>query len=87
MLCTAKKIGKIDECLSYYVIHDNSQTTVRDKKTYDIIRICKIIDEDLRKFSYLDIQRIDLLVMILTDYTIQQRYISDKKVREREGFL
>lgn len=83
MLCTAKKIGKIDECLSYYVIHDNSQTTVRDKKTYDIIRICKIIDEDLREFSYLDIQRIDLLVMILTDYTIQQRYISDKKVRDR----
>ena len=39
----AQKIGKLDEALSHYVIHEKSETTIRDKRMFDIIEITKII--------------------------------------------
>ena len=43
----AKKIGKINSPLNYYVIHEQSETTVRDEKVFDII---KIVDK-IRKYT------------------------------------
>lgn len=83
LLCNAKKIGKIDECLSYYVIHEASETTVRDERIFDIIEINKIIVDTLSKYDYLHVPMINVSVMILTDYTIQQRYVGDKEARNR----
>ena len=72
-LCTAKKIGKIDECLNYYLIHGNSETTVRDRRCFDILKIIDIIRKDTNDFDYLK-EKIDkLTVRIITNYTIQQR--------------
>ena len=37
-LDSAKKIGKIDKCLNHYLIHDNSETTIRDRRCFDIFK-------------------------------------------------
>lgn len=76
----ANKIGKVDKCLNYYVIHGNSETTVRDKRCFDIL---KIIDIMRKNFKYKDYVKEDLdklTVRIITNYTIQQRVQKDKKI-------
>ncbi len=76
----AKKIGCISKPLNYYVIHKNSETTVRDKKIFDII---KIVDKIRKYFSKRKeyTETVDKLsVRILTNYTIQQRVQEDKEV-------
>lgn len=81
MLVSANRIGKVNDYLTYYVIHSNSETTIRDKRMYDILEITDIIVNDLKKVDYPNDSLVSLAVMILTDYTIQQRYISDLKYR------
>ena len=81
MMIEANKIGKIDECLTNYVIHEKSETTIRDKRIFDILKITKIIIDDLNKINFNQDELTNLIVLILTDYTIQQRYIKDKKLR------
>ncbi len=76
----AKKIGKLNKCLNYYVVHNKSETTIRDEKVFDII---KIVDKVRKYFkdnaSYKEV--VDkLTVRILTNYTIQQRTQQDKYV-------
>ena len=83
-LCKAlynSKIGYVDECLNYYVIHNNSETTTMDKRVFDILNII----DNIRKFyensndyikEYID----KMSLQILTTYTIQQRYQKDKKL-------
>lgn len=78
-LCTAKRIGKIDECLNYYLIHGNSETTVRDRRCFDILQIIDIIRKYTNDFVYLK-EKIDkLTVRIITNYTIQQRLQNNQK--------
>ena len=78
----AKKIGKIDKCLNYYLIHGNSETTVRDKRCFDILKIIDKIRTYTKDKEYLK-EKIDkLTVRIITNYTIQQRVQEDKKVGE-----
>lgn len=81
MLVSANRIGKVNDYLTYYVIHSNSETTIRNKRMYDILEITDIIVNDLKKVDYPNDSLVSLAVMILTDYTIQQRYISDVKYR------
>ena len=79
-LCCAKKIGKIDECLNYYAIHGNSETTIRDRKCFDIFDIIDIIRKYTKDKEYLK-EKIDkLTVRIITNYTIQQRMQKEKRV-------
>ena len=79
-LCSAKEIGKIDECLNYYLIHGNSETTVRDRRCFDILKIIDIIRLYTKDKTYLK-EKIDkLTVRIITNYTIQQRMQEDKKI-------
>ena len=79
-LAKAKEIGKVDECLNYYLIHGNSETTVRDRRCFDILKIIdriRTITKDKEKLK----DKIDhLTVRIITNYTIQQRVQKDKKV-------
>ncbi len=79
----AKKISKIDEFLSYYVIHGSSETTTRDNKIFDIIKV----NEELKRIFFDNKKTknnfIDLSVMMITDYAAQTRYIKDKKVRKQ----
>lgn len=85
MLLSANRIGKVNDYLTYYVIHSNSETTIRDKRMYDILEITDIIVNDLKKVDYPNDSLVSLAVMILTDYTIQQRYIKDR--RDRNDFI
>ena len=76
----AKKIGKINECLVHYMIHGNSETTVRDKRVFDILKIIDKIRKYTKNKIYLKDKIDKLTVRILTNYTIQQRVQIDKKV-------
>lgn len=79
-LCCANKIGKVDECLNYYLIHTNSETTVRDRRCFDILKIVDRIRKYTNNKEYLK-EKIDkLTVRIITNYTIQQRMQKDKKI-------
>ena len=69
----AKKIGHIKKFLNYYVIHKNSETTVRDEKIFDIIEIVDKIRKYFSKRKEFTETVDKLSVRILTNYTIQQR--------------
>lgn len=72
-LCCANKIGKIDKCLNYYRIHTKSETTIRDDRIFDILKIIDIIRVYTNDKEYLK-EKIDkLTVRMITNYTIQQR--------------
>ncbi len=83
VLLSAKKIGKVDEYLAHYVIHDKSETTTRDERIFDILKITDIMVKELKKHDYMHDAMINIAVMILTDYTIQQRYINDSELRNK----
>ncbi len=76
----AKKIVKIEEYLSYYVIHSESETTIRDERIFDMISICKKT-YDLLHSSVEKKYMTNFFVKILTDYAAQCRYISNRKTR------
>lgn len=76
----AKKIGKVNKCLNYYVIHGNSETTVRDKRVFDILKIVDIIRKYFEDKDYMRTSLDKLTVRIITNYTIQQRVQQDKKL-------
>lgn len=82
-LLKAKRIGKVNDCLTHYVIHENSETTVRDARIFDILDITEIIIDEMGERDNLSLQTVNIAVMILTDYTIQQKYISGRKERSR----
>lgn len=79
---SANKIGKVNDFLTYYVIHENSETTTRDKRIFDILEICKIIIKELDNVKYKNALT-NLITMILLDYCAQQRYIKDYKQRKK----
>lgn len=76
----AKKIGKIDECLNHYIIHEQSETTVRDKRCFDIFKILDIIRDFYKNDKFLKEDLDILTVRVITNYTIQQRVQIDSKV-------
>ena len=69
----ANKVGKLDECLYYYVIHDNSETTVRDERIFDILKIVDIIRNNFKDDDYIKEELDYLTISILMNYNIQQR--------------
>lgn len=77
---SAQKIVKVNEFLHYYTIHEKSETTVRDERVFDILKIVSMIRSYLKKDKSMKEISDKLTVKILTNYTIQQRYQSDKKV-------
>ena len=79
----AKKIGKVNKCLHYYMIHNGSETTTRDERIFDILEISKKLMSFTNKYDYLKETTTNLIVLILTDYTIQTRYIANSKIRNR----
>ena len=79
-LNNAKLIGKLNEILHYYVIHNNSETTVRDERVFDIIKIVDIIRKYFNNKEYMQETVDKLTIKILTNYTIQQRNQLNEKV-------
>lgn len=76
----ANKIAKLDKKLNYYVIHGNSETTVRDKRIFDILKIVDIIRKYFKNKTYMNDIVDRLTVRIVTNYNIQQRQQKDIKV-------
>lgn len=79
-LSKAKKISKLNESLNYYVIHGNSETTVRDERCFDILKIVDIIRRNTKDKKYLKEAVDKLTVKIITNYTVQQRNQKEKEI-------
>lgn len=80
-LVNAKKIGFVDDYLFHYTIEPTGETFTRNEKIFDIIEICKLIDEIVSPYDYID--KTDLIVKILTYYLKNSRFIKDVDLRER----
>ena len=76
----AKKVVKLNKFLHYYMIHEKSETTVRDERVFDILKIVDKIRKYLKNDKSIKETVDKLTVQILTNYTIQQRYQSDKSI-------
>lgn len=76
----ANKIAKLNKKLNYYVIHGNSETTVRDKRIFDILKIVDMIRIYFKNKTYMNDIVDKLTVRIVTNYNIQQRQQKDIKV-------
>lgn len=76
----AQKIIKLNRFLHYYMIHEKSETTVRDERVFDILKIVDKIRTYLKNDELIKDSVDKLTVKILTNYTIQQRYQSDKNI-------
>ena len=79
----AKKIGKLNEFLNYYIIHKNSETTVRDERVFDIIKIVDRIRIYMKNKDYIKNELDTLTISILMNYNIQQRVQKDWTVGKR----
>lgn len=82
-LLKSKRIGKVDKPLIYYTIHEKSETTVRDEKIFDIIKIVDIIRSYFKDYDWSKKAVDALTVEVLVNYNIQQRYIKDKGIRNK----
>lgn len=83
-MARAKKIGIVDEKLNYYLVRSKSETTVMDKKVYDILTITKMMIEELKSHNYYeDIKEYveAMTIRNLFRYTLQQKYQKDKNIR------
>lgn len=76
----ANKIGKVDSKLNAYIIHGNSETTVRDARIFHIIKILELVRVYFEKKEYMQETLKKYIVKTLTNYTIQQRVQKDIKV-------
>lgn len=83
MMSRAEKIGKIDSPLYHYMIHKNSETTVIDKRVFDIFLVIDLIRSEHYDKSYLQESLNYLTVQRLSDYNIQQRNQCDKRLRNK----
>lgn len=77
-IISAKKIGKLNKCLHNYVIRENSETTVRDERCFDIIKVVDKVRKYYQKEKINETEINKLTVSILTNYTVQQRVQKDK---------
>lgn len=82
-LLKARKIGKVNKPLLYYIIHKNSETTIRDEKIFDIIKIIDIIRDYSKEYEWTKEVIDEMTIQILVNYNIQQREIQDKKMRDK----
>ena len=82
-LLKSKRIGKVDKPLIYYTIHEKSETTVRDERIFDIIKIVDIIRSYFKDYSWSREVIDTLTIKILVNYNIQGRNIKDKDIRNK----
>lgn len=84
VLVLSKKITKLNKCLNYYRVRENSETTTHDRKVFDILKILDdlneffkeqgIFDECYSEIEYFNIYR-------TTMYILQQKYQKNKMDR------
>ena len=83
IMSRASRIGKLNEPLYHYIVHDNSQTTVIDERVFDIFKITDLLFKDLGSNDKIKSSVDDLVTYLITKYTISQRYLKSKKDRDK----
>lgn len=83
VMSKASRIGKYNECLYHYIVHNGSETTVVDDRVYDIFKITDILLYDLGLNDCLKDTVNDLVIYLITKYTVSQRYLKNKKDRDK----
>lgn len=87
-MARSKKIGMVDEKLNYYLVRSKSETTVMNKKVYDILKVSKMMIDELKSHDYYNDVKDYVEAMTIRNlfrYTLQQRYQKDKKLAN--GFI
>lgn len=82
-MARSKKIGMVDEKLNYYLVRSKSETTVMNKKVYDILKVSKMMIDELKSHDYYNDVKDYAEAMTIRNlfrYTLQQRYQKDKKI-------
>lgn len=79
----AQKIGMLEDKLNYYIVRNNSESTVMDERVFDILIIDDQILEELRKQEYYDdiknyVER--KIIGSISYYIKQQKYQKDKEL-------
>lgn len=76
----AGKISKLNLYTYDYIIHNNSETTVRDERVFDLFKILDIIRNYFSNKSYIKEELDNYIVKMLMNYNIQQRNQKDKTI-------
>ena len=87
-MARSKKIGMVDEKLNSYLVRSKSETTVMNKKVYDILKVSKMMIDELKSHDYYNDVKDYAEAMTIRNlfrYTLQQRYQKDKKLAN--GFI
>lgn len=79
----AKRIGMLEDKLNYYIVRNNSESTVMDERVFDILIIDHQIFEELRKQEYYNdiknyVER--KIIESISYYIKQQRYQTNKEL-------
>lgn len=85
-LSRAKKIGIVEDKLNYYLVRSKSETTIMDKRVFDILEITKQIIEELKKHKYYEeiSEYVEAwCIRNLFRYTLQQRYQKDDEIKNK----
>ena len=82
VLKSAENIGKLNEPLNYFLVDNLSETKTYDDKVFDIFKVLDIARKDLNAKVYKEALE-TLIVGTLTNYTVQQRYQKDEKIRNK----
>lgn len=76
----AGKISKLNLYTYDYIIHSNSETTVRDERVFDLFKILDIIRNYFSNKNYIKEELDNYIVKMLMNYNIQQRNQKDKTI-------
>lgn len=79
----SKKIGMLEDKLNYYLVRNNSQSTVMDEKVFDILIINDLILKELRNQKYYEnIKKVAerKIIKSLSYWVKQQQYQENKEV-------
>ena len=79
---SANNIGYLKDAYYNYVIHDSSETTTIDERTFDIFDVMKQVDDVYINFKNTD-ELVYLNIVEITRYMLKQKHQKTKKLRDR----
>lgn len=84
LLLEAKKIGKVNMPLNYYLIRGHSETTTVDKRVFDIFKILNILYDFFKKKNIVNSSEVEyLFIEKLTMYNLQQKLNKDAELKKQ----
>lgn len=80
-LLKAGRIGFVDRPMLHYVVHAGSETTVLDKRVFDIFKVLELVNAMVREAQHADVlqdYRVFFNIDRITTYNLQQIFQKDK---------